>query len=235
MNKRFWILVGLIVALFGALIVFNNREAKKADTNNSGGNTTSQSTEHLRGKLDSKVSFVEYGDFQCPSCAQYEPLITALYEKYKDTVRFQFRNLPLTQIHQNAFAAARAAEAASNQGKFWEMHDKIYRGQQQWSQTTTASASFEAYARELGLNIDQYKTDVVSSETNSRINADKEAFQQLKLPLETPTFILNGNKIDLKNVQTLDDFSKFVDEALKAEGITPPAATTTPATENTQP
>lgn len=218
MNKRFLLLVGIIIALFAGIIFFNNRQSNQPSNN-----TVGKPSENYRGKLDSPVTFLEFGDFQCPSCGQYYPLVNLVYGKYKDYVKFQFRNMPLTQIHPNALAASRAAEAAANQGKFWEMHDKIYESQNEWSQSRTASTYFETYATQLGLDFDRFKRDVIDSATNSRINADKEEMNKLNLTLETPTYIIDGKKVELANLQTLEDFSKYIDEALKAKGITPPA------------
>jgi protein-disulfide isomerase len=211
MDRRFWAIVGIIIAIFVGLLWVNGG-SKDDDGSTSNGNTKVSATEHVKGKLDSKVTFVEYGDFQCPYCAQYYPLIKQVTEKYQGQVKFQFRNLPLNQIHRNAFAAARAAEAADMQGKFWEMHDLLYEKQQEWSGSNSANTLFNAYAQQLGLDVDKFKKDFASSEVNARINADKEAFEKTGETMSTPTYFLNGKKIQASSV---DEFSKLIDEALK--------------------
>ena len=130
MNKRFWaIIVIIIVAFAGILWVKNDQQ------NNNNSNTAAQPSENLRGDTASKVKLVEYGDFQCPYCGEYYPIIEQVYQKYQSDVSFQFRNLPLTQIHPNAFAGARAAEAAADQGKFWQMYTVLYEQNEEYYQS----------------------------------------------------------------------------------------------------
>lgn len=209
MDKRFWAIVGIIIAIFAGLLWVNGN---KKDDKGSQSNTKVTATNHVEGKVDSKVKLVEYGDFQCPYCGQYYPIVKQVVAKYQDKIAFQFRNLPLSQIHQNAIAAARAAEAASEQGKFWEMHDLLYEKQSEWSDSNTVSSIFNSYAQQLGLNVDKFKKDFASSEVNARINADKDEFNKTGEPLSTPTYFLNGKKIQATSV---DEFSKLIDEALK--------------------
>lgn len=210
MDKRFWAIVGVIIAIFAGILWVNGN--KKDDSNGGKGASSVQPTNHVRGNTSSKVKFVEYGDYQCPYCGQYYPIIEQVYTKYQDKISFQFRNLPLNQVHQNAYAAARAAEAASNQGKFWDMFALLYQHQSEWSEQTNASSIFESYAKQLNLNISQFKKDVVSSKTNDIINADKEEFNKTKEEISTPTFFLNGKKISATSV---DGFSKLIDAELK--------------------
>jgi protein-disulfide isomerase len=209
MDKRFWAIVGIIIAIFAGLLWVNGN---KKDDNGSQSNTKVTPTNHIEGKVDSKVKLVEYGDFQCPYCGQYYPIVKQVVAKYQDKIAFQFRNLPLSQIHQNAIAGARAAEAADEQGKFWEMHDMLYEKQSEWSSSNNVSSIFNSYAEQLGLNVTQFKKDFASSKVNDRINADKNEFNKTGEPLSTPTYFLNGKKIQATSV---DEFSKLIDEALK--------------------
>jgi protein-disulfide isomerase len=226
MDKRFWAIIGVIAAVFlGILWVQSNNKA-------SAPSTSAQPTNHLYGKKDSPVKFVEYGDFQCPYCGQYYPIIREVVSKYATQISFQFINYPLTQVHQNAVAAARAAEAADEQGKFWEMYDMLYQNQQDWSESTSAPNVFEGYAKQFGLNTTKFKADFASSKVNNRINADKEKFDKLGLEKSTPTFLLNGKKITATNAK---EFSKLIDAELAKQQksgsatTTPSNATDTPA------
>jgi protein-disulfide isomerase len=149
---------------------------------------------------------VEYGDYQCPICGLYYPTIKQVQEKYGDAITFQFRNLPLPQIHQNAFAAARAAEAAGLQNKYWEMHDLLYEGQSSWSSISNPMNYFESYAKQIGLDVNQFRTDFSSSKVNNLINADIAEFAKTKNEQATPTFFLNGTKID--NTKLVDKDSR---------------------------
>lgn len=166
-------------------------------------------------KVAKKVTLIEYGDFQCPACYQYEPVMQEIREKYKDKINFQFRNFPLAQIHPNALAAHSAAEAASKQGKFWEYHDVLYEQQKAWSTAASSSrsATFEGYAAELGLNIEQFKSDMENSDVRAVIDADIEEGKSIGAT-GTPTFVLNGKKLE-KTSANVDAFSKLIDEELK--------------------
>lgn len=206
MSKRFWIILGLLaVILLGFLLFRGGNEANAPE------NGQSKGSQHIIGNQDSDVTLVEYGDFQCPACAQYWPAFTQIKEKYADRVTFQFINLPLP-THQNARAAARAAEAAAMQDKFWEMHDLLYQNQPAWSDLSNSSALFEQYAQQLELDVEKFKEDFSSSEVNNIINADIEAFEATGEQMSTPTFFLNGEKITPQ--PSVESFSELIDEAL---------------------
>jgi protein-disulfide isomerase len=215
MEKRFWIIVGVIAVLFIGFLYFGG---SNKDTGGDAGNV--QPTNHVKGKIDSKVTLEEYGDYQCPVCGAYYPTVSQVVEKYQDKIKFQFRNLPLSQAHQHAFAAARAAEAASEQGKFWEMYDALFTNQQTWS-SGSPTTYFEQYATQIGLSTDKYKSDFASDKVNKLVNADLNAFKKKGDPMATPTFYLNGKKLDLKELSddqgpTVEKFSAKIDAALKA-------------------
>ena len=125
MDKRFLAIIGVIVVVFGGILLFGGNKGG----NGSGGSSSAKPTNHVEGDTSSKVTLVEYGDFECPICGEYYPTVKQVEQKYASTVKFQFRNLPLSSVHPNAFAGARAAEAAANQGQFWGMHDLLYENQ----------------------------------------------------------------------------------------------------------
>lgn len=205
MDKRFWGILLAIFLVFAGIIYFSQQ-------NKDNGGDTSKVTSHIKGSDKNKVVLVEYGDYQCPACGSYFPIVKQVVDKYKDQIQFQFRNLPLTQIHPNAFAAARAAEAAGVQGKFWEMHDMLYQQQSTWSSASDPKTYFEDYASQLGLDTAKFKTDFASSAINDAINADIAAFKKTGATMQTPSFFLNGKSI--KTTASLDSFTKQIDEAL---------------------
>jgi protein-disulfide isomerase len=214
MSKQFWGMLAVIAILLGGVYFVTNKDDTKSDGN------TGTPTKHITGENAAKVTFHEYGDFQCPVCATFFPVVEQVKEKYNKDLQFQFSHLPLTQLHPNAFAAARAAEAAGEQGKFFEMHDMLYQNQTAWSSSSSAQAIFNGYAQQLGLNLDQFKKDYSSSKVNSAINADIAAFKKTGEDLGTPTFFLDGKKIDngqlfdSNNQPSLEKFSKFIDAAI---------------------
>jgi protein-disulfide isomerase len=213
MNKGFWAVIAVIAVIFGGILVFQGDKANAP----SGGNSSATASNHVKGEGTKGVTLIEYGDFQCSACASYEPIVQAVFEKYKNDITFQFRNLPLLQIHQNAFAAARAAEAADMQGKFWEMHDLLYQNQKAWEQSGDALDIFEQYAGQLGLDVAKFKKDAASSKANDIINADIAAFEKTGEVKSTPTFLLDGKKV---TPNSLDAFSKLIDEAIAKKAST---------------
>lgn len=208
MNNRFLLILAAIIVVLGGIFFFT-REDESAT------NTAATPSNHVYGKADSTVTLVEYGDFECPACAAYFPIVQQVKANYEDKIAFQFRHFPLVQIHPNAMIAARAAEAAGKQDKFWEMHDLLYQQQSTWAKSQNASAIFEDYATQLGLNVDQFKADVAAQATLDTINADVREGQAAGVSA-TPTFVLNGKK--LEGLQpTYESISKAIDEALNAQ------------------
>lgn len=207
MGKKFWIITILLIASLVGFMWIGNENTAEPQTSG-----TDVKVQHIVGKQDATVALVEYSDFQCPACGAYFPVVEQIIEKYKDRISFEYRHYPLTSIHRNAFAAARASEAAGKQDKFWEMYRLLFANQAAWSDSSNSQTVFEGYAKQLGLDVGRYKTDFASSETNSAINTSIREFNRLDLPKSTPTFLLNGTKIQPRNAE---DFSKLIDEQLK--------------------
>ena len=170
MKSRFGFILIACVIVFGAILFLQKKDAT-APKNGESGETTSQ---HVKGENAKKVSLVEYGDFQCPACGGYYPIVESVVEKYKADIEFQFVNFPLNQIHPNAMLAHRTAEAAGNQDKFWDMYKLLYENQTTWSSMAAAQAesAFRSYAESLNLDMDRFTADQKSSAVNELINAD---------------------------------------------------------------
>lgn len=220
MDKRFLSILAGLVIIFGGIFVFSQHSTNKSTGNNSTTGSTVKTTNHITGDNGKGVTLVEYGDYECPICgAYYLPLNQVVAQTSKD-IHFQFRNLPLVQIHPNAFAAARAAEAADLQGKYWQMHDKLYENQSSWATATNPLAFYKTYAKDLGLDVTKFSADYSSSTVNDRINADLAAFGKTNQQQATPTFFLDGKVLDNKDVSNpqtgAPDVAKFV-AIIKAE------------------
>lgn len=153
-------------------------------------------TDWVRGPQDAIVTLIEYGDFQCPACGAYYPLVKQLEGDFSTQVKVAFREYPLTTVHQNAFNAALTAEAAGKQGKFWEMHDKLYENQTSWSDTTNVMGIFSGYAKDLGLDVNKFNSDVKSSDIEKKVNDSINQGTDIGIDA-TPTFYLDGDKMDL--------------------------------------
>src|SRR6202051_1837939 len=114
---------------------------------------------HIRGNPDAPVTLEEFADFQCPPCGSFATFGEALLKEYDPRLRIVFRNFPLS-AHEHAREAALAAEAAGLQGRFWEMHDVLYREQGSWSKAPNVRELFESYAGTIGLDLDKFKKDM---------------------------------------------------------------------------
>ncbi len=161
-----------------------------------------------------KLSLIEYGDFQCPACGQYEPIMEQLTKDYGDRVEFVFRNFPLYQIHQDAMISAQAAEAAGLQGKYWQMHDVLYQNQATWSLApadVVVSKYFNGYATQLGLSVAKFDADIESSVVKSKIQHDLDTGNAAQID-HTPTFFINLTQI--ANPSSYADFKSVIDAAI---------------------
>lgn len=182
------------------------------------GNTTS-----------SKVSVIEYGDYECPACGAYFPIMQQLLQNYGNRVEFVFRNFPLYTLHPDAGIAAQAAEAAGLQGKFWQMHNLLYTDQNTWvndTPTNVVKDYFNGYAQSLGLNVSQFDSDINSAKVKDKIQTDVTSGNAAQID-HTPTFFINLTQIP--NPTSYSDFASVLDQALAAAGTaaseTAPAAT----------
>ena len=142
---------------------------------------------------DPTITIVEYSDYQCPACGYYHPIIKKIKEKYGGQVNLELKFFPLNS-HRFAALAARAAQAAKNQGKFREMHNMLYENQKQWSSSVNPGSKFVNYARELGLDIEQFKSELNARETQQAVMQQKKEGQQQGVRA-TPTFIIEGEQV----------------------------------------
>lgn len=216
MSKQFLAMIAVVVILLGGVFFFTSKSSAPGSSSSS-----AKPTSHIEGSASTGVKLVEYGDYECPYCGGYYPYVKQAVEAYKDKIQFQFRNLPLSSVHKNAFAGARAAEAASLQGKFWEMHDKLYENQDPNGKTGWVVSDdplndyFATFASQLGLDAAKFKTDFASSAVNNAINADLAEFKKTGYEQSTPTFILDGKQIHPG--YTLKEFTQAFDAAIKAK------------------
>ncbi len=222
MTKNGWIIFSVLcVALLGGLIFISQRD--KVDVSNiditkvqTAMATNGNIGDHTYGNMQSKVILIEYADYQCPGCGSAYPVIKQVTEKYKDKIGFVFRNFPLTSIHPNALAAAAAAESAGLQGKYWEMHDKLYEGQDAWKNLSGQARTdyFRGLALGVGVNNDTWVSALDSENVQKKIVFDQALGQKAGIT-GTPSFYLNGKNVgdkyfeDDKLVETKTDKSRL--------------------------
>lgn len=169
--------------------------------------------DHVKWSTEKKNILVEYSDYQCPFCRYTHELISqteasnSAYYDVTKRVTFVYRHYPLTMIHPSSIDASYTAEAAAKQGKFNEMSDLLFKGQEEWGKSNNPKDIFIKYAQSLKLNIDQFKKDADSNEVKARVQADLDAGQKAGID-STPTFFLNGNKVE--RIQSMDDLKKFL-------------------------
>ena len=169
---------------------------------------------YARGPATAPVTLEIYGDFQCPSCATTSGTIDELAKQYGGKMRVVFHEFPL-QMHKHAVAAAMAAEAAGEQGHFWEMHDRLYQYQPVWSRVSDPNHFFNAYAQEIGLDPVRFNADLHSTELRSRLISSGNAGVRRGVK-NTPTIFVNG--VELRGIFNENTLREAIDSALAAKG-----------------
>lgn len=154
---------------------------------------------HAIGPADAPVTLEEFGDFECPPCGLLHPELLKIEQKYGPRVRIIFREFPLVPAHQHALAAARAAEAAGMQGKFWEMHHMIFENQRAWHTAFDVRPIFEQYALRIGLNVEKFRRDISSDTVERRIFLDGKRAHALGVE-GTPTVFINGREVPFESL-----------------------------------
>jgi protein-disulfide isomerase len=144
---------------------------------------------HVRGKAGAPVTIEEFGDFQCPPCSTMSGVLGKLEEEYGARLRVIFHHFPLA-IHAHAREAALAAEAAGMQGRFWEMHDLLYKEQAAWSKAPDVPSLIQSYAATMKLDLDRFKKDLADPEIAARVDADQKLGASRGVT-STPTLFVN--------------------------------------------
>lgn len=165
------------------------------------------SDDHVKGNPDAKVTLIEYLDFECEACGAYYPLIKQLGTEFPNDLRIVTRYFPLPG-HKNSMTAAIAVEAASKQGKYWEMHDKLFETQETWGNKQMPTPQvFEQYAQEIGLDMAKFKTDVADPATKVRVQRDFDASEKLGND-STPSLFVQSKKI--QNPRGYEEFKQLI-------------------------
>ncbi|HEX4638217.1 MAG TPA: thioredoxin domain-containing protein [Chthoniobacterales bacterium] len=157
------------------------------------------------GPANAPVLIEFFSDLQCPQCARYEPIVKSLKKEFGDKVRMVLRHYPLS-THEHALPAAWAAEAAASQGKFWEMAEALYKTQWMWGRAPAPRTIFLDQAKQLGLDLDKFQTDMDGPEARARVVEDQDHAQAIGVK-QAPSVVINGY-----NVPNAD----FSEEGLRA-------------------
>ena len=211
MNKSFWGIIGGIVAIFVLVFVITHHNSASSSSN------SGTPTQNIEGLGKTNVKLVEYGDYECPYCEEYASVVKQVVSDEFNNITFQFINYPLTNIHPNAFPAARAAQAAGLMGKYWQMHDALYdpANWQQWSTSTNPIPFFQTYATQIGLKLSSFIAKYDSNQVNNMIEADITKGNNVNIQ-GTPTFYLDGKQIQAGT--QVNAFEKLINAAIAAHG-----------------
>lgn len=187
------VLVGAVAA--GWVVLRSSRDsANNANpTPNPGGEVKGAEPPHVQGNPNAPVTLEEFGDFQCPTCGSYHAELKKIQAEFGDKLKLIFRELPLLPMHEHALMAAQAAEAAGIQGKFWEMHDLLYENQAKWVEQKDLVPVFVDYAKQIGINPDQFMKDLNGERVAQRIFQDGKRAHSFGLK-GTPSFFVNGKE-----------------------------------------
>jgi len=196
--------------------------------------------DHVLGSAQAPVTVVEYGDFECPACKLAYPAVKLLIKTFGSAVRFAYRHFPLVEVHPHAELAAEAAEAAGAQGKFWPMHDSLFATQHAWEAKPSATASFDALASSVGVDMTAYRACLKSPSIEALVNGDEDRASRGGVN-STPSFFLDGHLVE--GAVPRDEMVAEIDRALAAHSATAGAsaqksgtsATTSATTSGTTP
>lgn len=203
----------VILVIGGAILLGNSSSSQSSQepTQKADSNILIRPNSTQISTSSAKATLVEFADFQCPACATAHPTVKQILKENKGKVNFVYRHFPLPQ-HKNARISAQAAEAAGIQGKFWEMYDKLYENQSSWSESNSALDIFTDYAKDLELDIDQFKKDIENNELADKIQKDANDGNTLGVN-STPTFFLNNQKVE--NLANFGDLKTQVESEIK--------------------
>ncbi len=212
--------VTVIIIIIGVFFLGKQNKQPQADANFDSAKLI-EGAVNTKGKPNSPVVIVEFGDIQCPACRAAQPIANKIVEKNKDNVYFVFRHFPLS-IHKNSKLAAQAVEAAGAQGKFFEILDIMYDKQIEWSEKANPRDLYRKYAQDLGLDMDKFNKDM----ENLKSGIEKDYALGNKAGVEsTPTFFINGKKYP--GVMQEAQFQQYIDSNLtsvpeSSSSATPP-------------
>ncbi|MFI6642929.1 DsbA family protein [Streptomyces sp. NPDC050504] len=207
------VLVAALAAAFGSFLLFRpdaGGGARALPEPAADARVVRDDSHRLTDPARSRVTVVEFLDFECEGCGAFHPVMDRLKKEYGDRVTFVARYFPMPG-HRNSGSAARAAEAAAQQGRFREMHDKLFTTQREWGEAQEPKdAVFRAYARALGLDMKRYDADVTSARTAERVSLDQR--DGLALGVQgTPTFFVDGQKASPRGYE---DFKALIEQRL---------------------
>lgn len=210
------VLIGVVIItlalLFGGAYYLTVSSPPEAKDTISMSDALSSDAYH-KGDEKSQVKIAEYADFQCPACGASEPIVQKVLKTYEGKVFFEYHHYPLQQ-HRWGQDAAEAAEAAGEQGKFWEYHDILYAKQNDWAEKNDAISMFKQYAKDLNLDEKKFNESLDGHKFRNKV-LDSLARGNKVAVNSTPTFFVNGKRV--VGGMGYDDWEKLINEQLKSK------------------
>lgn len=238
------IAVVLIAAIAGGAYLYNNQGPAKPATNSNStqGQDAAKKFQDMlakapagapsafsKGDPNATIHLEEFADFACPTCGAFHQTLKEIEKTYGQKVRVTFRHFPLVSVkgHENAYNASRATEAAGLQGRFWQMQDMIFTNQKVWQPQTEADAraTFEGYAKAIGIDVEKFKQDMVGQAVSARVGEDMKRANGLGIN-STPSVIINGQRLlGPDEITKVDVLRRTIDAELqRTAGPVAPAA-----------
>src|SRR5205823_13835429 len=205
-------LVGFITVGAGTMLYRAKRPTTLKISEGKGAEQEKQPSTHARGPAQAPVTLEEFGDFQCPPCGKIAGPLLQIEKDYGPKLRVIFRSFPFPN-HQHALEAAYAAEAAGLQGRYWDMHDLLYKEQANGSKAPDAKQLCVSYAKMLGVEMDRFETDIASPTVNARVTADQERGKSLEVNA-SPSIFINNQGVPTKSLNPMA-LRAAIDEALR--------------------
>ena len=200
--------IGIIIAIFGGLVCFSSPDSNSSsyleDENWS-------NSENVKGNENAPITIIEYSDYECPACRNSYNMVEEVISEYQGQVKLVHRHYPLP-FHKDAQGASIAAECAGEQGKFWEMHEKLYTGNEGLKEN-----SLNLYAKEVGVNEEKFNNCFAGDGYLDKINKQKKQGEKDEIS-GTPTFFINGKQVinsgNNKYLPVIDDFRNMINVEL---------------------
>jgi len=206
------IVIIVAVGVAAAAAVYLSREPQPVTETSAAATLDTKGGGHFRGPENAAVTLVEFGDYQCPSCKAFAPVVQEVLNRYPKQVRLEFHHYPLISIHPNSMAASLAAEAAGEQGKYWEMHDQIFEYQERWAPSSNPEPEFLAMASRIGLNANAFMQAMRSPQLRDRIIQDVVRAREANVEA-VPTFFIDGQQVHVP--LSVNAFVDVIDARLK--------------------
>lgn len=223
-----FIIIGLIflIMMMGMWWTYQSGKTPPAEDQNSGEDSSARQEQNkysnapagaepetFKGSQNAPIIVEEFADFECGACADKHLVFNQINADYGSRIKFVFRNYPLVEVHDKAYDAAVAVEAAGIQGKFWEMQNILYANQQKWSNALNHRSMFEKYAKTIGLNMEKYTKDSLGVVAKNRVDADMKRGMALGIR-STPTVYVNGKSVPFSMI-TVEGLKKAIDAELE--------------------